>query len=795
MRRPRLVRPLFVLAVCVAPMAGAHIWYVVKGVHFKGGNVDFGNPPPRYQIHWSGLGYGGEWRPGTEYLWFPDCRRAWLDGKERNWEDEDQVRKRWETSFAAAVDKERRGRYREAISDYAKLAKAPFERGDFLRVRGEVLPIAVGAPNTKGLDAYLKGTRPGGTLGPLSASPGRYAKQLEPYVLYDGAMTAYEMRDYSLAAIRFERLARKHPRTPRAEAALIMVPRSLLNSDRSLPKGARLLADCRRADSALRSLLSQFPKTRFESNAHCWLGRIDYLLGRTELALAHYRRALEEAEHPEDRRVAIDSMAICESDLGRRERLALAYVKRFQLAGAEHRLLSQKLLADTLGTFDVAAADRFVKLLLSDGGAFPAYFDMRMYLAEPTKSRRRNLLSLAEAWSKRHPLSPDAAYMRSRIAESHYLDGRYSLAASSARRALASRNKSDDAAALATYVLGSCARRAARTAEAARHYERLLARYMRSYLAAGAREALALAHERLGRLDKALEAYMLLGYEYDVAYLLDAKMTPGQLARFINSRPRHPNRKLLTFSLGVRYLRERNWRQAERWLSKLSRKERRGFAGVDVPPKRRGDAFDPSYLAYDDAESLRDPLETARDLRRLEARVRVAKGADARAAAMLAMAKFYYAGRNLALYNATLWHGDRALVVGASWNHGAADKSDIEALRRHHYEHECMAHSLQIAQHLLKRHPKSRSAPEAAMLGIKSAKRLASLNPWWRDEEQRARLRQEALRLCKFLASVHPSHPLTALATKMSLDLRAEQTRAKADALAAAKYRQDSPGF
>src|SRR5206468_2503097 len=114
-------------------------------------------------------------------------------------------------------------------------------------------------------------------------------------------------------------------------------------------------------------------------------------------------------------------------------------------------------------------------------------------------------------------------------------------------------------------------------------FNTLLARFPKSPLQHGAREELALLHEAVGDLGGALEQYFALGYQTDVAFLLDARMTRDEMRRYMRLHRDMPYRlqphwgeetpparsirytrnDVIAYSLGIRCLRDERWDEAE----------------------------------------------------------------------------------------------------------------------------------------------------------------------------------------------------------------------------------------
>lgn len=769
---PRSTPFAIVASVAIAALALAHTVQVIRGVHFKNDNYDFGQPPARYDVSYDWIGVG-MYRPGTTYL----------SVYERDWEREERERanrelREWQATLRGR-NLEAAGRYGAARAHYHKMIDRGYGERDFNQMRVEILGQALEQPKMKGLDAFLKRSYLKQSLGDAKA----YDPFLRPYVAY---MLACGQRDL-VAAARFERIARLYPSSPRAEACLIMVARELLAEDREVPVNVISLEDMRRSNSALRALLAKYPRTRFRWSALGWLGRIEYLQGRIASAKSLFRRQLAAAASLREKMNALDSLYQCAYREGKLEDAAITRLRLWVIAPLSLRYNAKADFKVTLASMDKTQAHRFATKLLADPDVFPTYLDVRSDVTNASNVQRRNTARLAEAWVKRHPESQKCEYVLARAAEAWYGQKVYRKARQLARQVLSSKRLDAMATPLALYVEASCARRSGDLVASRSALKRILEDFPKSYVAGGARESLALVCERLGDLGAALDQYFKLGYEQDVAYMVDARMSLGDLAAYVAKQRAGKQREKLSFALGMRYVRSGRYGDAERVLARIPRRARLAL----TRPKARDEWDGPTF---DDPKSLQDPLKTAHDLAKLDRAVSAANGTDAKAKAMLAKAEYFYAHRNLVLYNASLWRWTRADAFAFSWNHAVSTRDDAEAVKRHHYDHEAMSQSLTLCKKVVSTYPKAKAAPKAAMLGIKSAMRLTDLNPWWRYADPKLPMYTEAERLCRFLVKEHPRSSEAQRARDKLLILKEERTQRAADIL---EYHRDRdwPGF
>ncbi|HRK21841.1 MAG TPA: hypothetical protein PLX06_08535, partial [Fimbriimonadaceae bacterium] len=570
--RNRLVA--VVLGLGILGAAGvAHVWYITRGVHFKGERVDFGAPPARLTMSSVDNLFENDLRPGTTSL--KEDYRRYYEREDR----EAAVGRKVVRLRQSAARAESAHRYQTSLNEIRKL-QALVPGDDFVRVRSELLPIAIRSPRLNGLKETLGATQPGAK--PLSAERiARLPKEIAPYALYDDAMkTPGDPR-------LFERLAREYPDSPRAEAALIMIPRRLL-SEPVNEKTPDLKSRAGRSFVALQTLSKRFPKSRFRYDAEGWRGRIDLLMGRPKDALRHFDVQDKLANDLGQRIRVADSRLIVYRALNDRPRYALSLIHRFQLGGIDYRLASRRFFFNEVAGFSSEQSKQFLNLILADSEAFPSYFDLRLDTSELSKSQVAELARVAARWSNRHPNHPRSSRVLARVAEVHYLQNGLPEARAAAETVLKRETRSDEGLALAHYILGSIDRRRNRLSSSQRHYETIVNRYAKTYLGPGAREALAVVHERRGNLGGALDQYFALGYKYDVAYMLDARMTTRQIADYLAHRPRHHRRELIAYSLGVRYVREGNYPAARSVLGRIPERRRRELAWMTKKPGEYG---------------------------------------------------------------------------------------------------------------------------------------------------------------------------------------------------------------
>ena len=693
-------RLLLVPAVLAASTALAHVVLTVKGVHFKTENLDFGQPPVRRGDRFDD-GTGGDvaWRPGTKYE-----RGYWSDDEASEARQAADKARLLKASRAAEAN----GRLGEARGLYAEMQRKGFGAPAFVNGRLELLDTP-GIASSEGLAAYLKATH-SLSKGLLPATGGPL---LMPWIAYAQARST---SDYAAVAARY-------PRSSRAAAALVMAARG----------GS--------VESA-RTLLRRFPGSRFAWDARGALARADFRAGRLQSALGQYEAQVRTANSPARKTSAYGSIIACLRPAGNRGAIAYAALRWASALDAADPYVARNFLLRTLGRFKGGDAAAFYTRLEKDPKAFADYLELRSSLDLEAK----DVLDLAPTARRVAGGTPTRARVDAILA-------RVALARNDPRAAAFARSalegKGDDRA-TGLFVLATLDRRKGRLQEAKKGYASILRDHPTSYLAGGARENLAIVDERLGDLAGALDLYRTLGYDDDVAYLADVRMTPAGLADYV---AKHPDDRL-RYTLAMRYIRKGQWDAAETTLKPFSDARRKQLTVASLYP---GTA--------EEEGGLQDPLATIKALRGLDATLAAAKDDEAKTAATVAIADYYYAHKTLLLYSTPAWKGGRNYTIAFSWNPTVATPADGDALRLHHDEHECYAHAATLYQKVLQEFPKSKVAPHAAYRAAVVLKRLSNMAPYWRWRDRLDDLKAESIRLMD-LAAKSPDEAVARKARK-----------------------------
>lgn len=684
-----LVRLSFSVAAFVTPVAFACFEPVLAGIHFKGGAVDFGQPPQRIARSYYSEDWETNWRNGTYYAL-------------GNW-TETEPREKWQhTAYLNGYRAEQRGDFKAALATYRNMARRAQIDANFYAKRRALLGLP---PATQGLTALLRATHP---ERPKNTSlPRKIAPVLVPWRQYELAFTA----SHYLA------FARKYPHHAQSDAALIMAARALADSSDRNKLGL--------ADQTARYLLTNYPTSRFRWDAVGILGRVRFKRGNWESALTQYQRQRETAKTGLQIVRATNSLVLTRLKMGDRAGAIVAWLGGYRRTGPDFDVVAAHQIQRKLDVLSPKEARRLWRALRSDETLLSNYLDFRWQFTKPTSE----LVRMGESALRNLPASTARGHGYAVLAAIAYPESRH--AERLANRALSAPEANDRA--IGEFVLGGLARRTQRNRTAERHFKQVIQLTKAPYLVNGAKENLVILAERQQNLTRALDLYTELGYNWDICYMVDARMSPGQLASYIARRPHHPQRDVFQLTLAYRYMRRSQWDAAEAALRAMTAARVRKLAIQDAD----------NY--FDRDKTSPDPFKTLHSLRYLDRQVRATRG-DARAKALVAMADYYYNHRSLLLYSAPLWQGGRAFMIGYSWNASAATPEDDRALERHHREHECLSQALIRYREVVRKYPWSSVFHLAAYRAACAAERLSNMNTYWRWREHRLDLHGEAVK-------------------------------------------------
>lgn len=712
------------IAVVVGSIAGASVLLACWGgyypsVHFNSEQPDFGAPPSPLTISsWEEIGD----RPTPEVM----------QDRSLNGPTEEEGERRQSERIAQAKKAEASKSWGAAqklwMDVFEMNLSAAASARDHLEVDRQA-EAGFAAPAIRYIalrNAYDAGKVAQALSGAQKLASEGSAGPVRAHALYlIGAIQA-DQGKYDAAAKTFAQCASRFPKNARAESALIMIPRCLLRSptqkdpmtwvDSPLPPATSVAT----SRSALQKLLSAFPTTRFRASALGWLGRCDYVMGRYDAALADYLKQLNASKSIQAQTLSLSSI----------------------------RTTSSKLTAEQ--------ASRFGADLRKNPDLLPAYLDYRLFHTSAKASDLQALTNLAREVIQAKPNAKLSSAILARLAEISYLGGNFAEAITWSNRALGERGPAGID--LARYVRGGASSKLGDKDKALSDFEQLVLEFPKSYLVDSAKENLALLYEGKGEFGKALDLYFDLNYQADAAYLLDARMSLADLQKFLDGHRQSPKVDLIRFTIGMHLLRADNFDLAKEAFEGIESKQLRQLAGYG----------DPEQFAYlGGMDQLQNPFKTIMELEALHKAVSEGRTDNEKAAALYAVASYFYEHRNLLLYNAAAWQGSRQLL-GYSWNEKVATSSDDEAVTNSTLIQECLNRCKELCLELAATFPKSPTAPRAIYRAACCARRLASFNSWWRNYNKKRNQWNESISLMKRLAADYPTDPLAKNAVKFA---------------------------
>ncbi|HEX8149347.1 MAG TPA: hypothetical protein VF591_19345 [Pyrinomonadaceae bacterium] len=587
-------------------------------------------------------------------------------------------------------------------------------------------------------------------VGARLAAPAR-DPNLADNVAYLRAVGVYRAGVRGDAYEAFESVARLHPRGEKREAALFMAGRLALESSAVYLGGETATSEdpcrkpeCRdggwtRARKNFAQLLADYPRGRYAPDARGWLAYLSYRAGDTAEALAWYYRMLADDRDAGGRRVAALSLSLLryragDEDLDALER-DLEDEPEAALAYAYHSL------------YNYAAEDLSVpEEDVDDSGE--------------GDGELRRTADFASRMVARYPGARAGGAFLVRLAGAQLELGRPKPALEAARRALAAGVGGEERA-RALWAEGVAEYYLKDYAAARRSLGRVVEEAPRSDVARRAGELSAVAAEDAGDLAGALEQYLLLGYDADVAYFVDVLLTPDQLASFVARHDASPRRGELLYALGLRFMRAGRYAEARGALSRVHTsaddydlssdnydyynpysESRPGHPKMHFRHYFRDDAGEPDPAALAGADASRDTrvyadwllrdMQTLSDLERLQADVDRARDDEEKAEALYQLASYFYEGE-LLFYNPALWRGARATMIGTLGESNYRAPAEAQKVWDYVREHEGVARAVALYLEVVRLYPRTRAARDSLYTSVLCQQRLSNFNGYWRD--------------------------------------------------------------
>jgi len=577
----------------------------------------------------------------------------------------------------------------------------------------------------------------------------------------------------------FEAVAAKHRNGEKREAALYMAGRVALESsatyagDGETATSIKACAgdDCRdefwsRSRRNFERLLADYPRGRYAPDARGWLAYLNLRVGDEAGALVEYYRLLGDASDAGARELAVRSLKLVrgsadDSDMDAVER-ELEDEPRAALAYAYHNVYGYSQ-SYYLSVPEVAEENPYKSG--GDSWREAARWEEHKEGALRTRAERKELRRAADFASRVMRRRSGAGFGGAflvRLAEAQSELGEDRAALEAARRALSTSLEADERA-QATWVQGSSEFRLKDYAAARRTLGRLVAEFPRGEFARRTRVLLATAAEDAGDLGGALEHYLALGYDPDVAYFVDVLMTPDQLAAFVAAHDTSPRRDELFYSLGLRHMRAGRYAEARAAFSRV-RTSAGSYYLTGAPSYSYYDGESPKHpklnfrhtfwTDYEEGteyatrtDATDDPLaprdtrvyadwmlrdaQTLADLERLQGEIDRARTDEEKAEAMYQLASYFYEGE-LVFYNPALWRGMRAEMIGQLSETTYRSPDEAQTVWRYEQEHEGPARAVALYLEVVRLYPKTRAARDSLYTAIYCHQQLSEFNGYWR---------------------------------------------------------------
>jgi hypothetical protein len=384
------------------------------------------------------------------------------------------------------------------------------------------------------------------------------------------------------------------------------------------------------------------------------------------------------------------------------------------------------------------------------------------------KKELRRTADFAARLLRRYPHAEVGGAFLVRLSEAQLELGDEKSALASSRRALSSKLAADERG-QALYVEGVTEYRLKDYAASRASLTRLAQEFPQGDLTHGARELLANVAEDVGDLGGALEQYLALGYDPDVAYFVDVLMTPDQLASFVERHQDSPRRDELLYALGLRFMRAGRYADARGAFSRVrTTADDYNYTSSDYSYYRSDeDASHHPKLHFrhnfwdeinggDDygtraetpaadsrardtrvyADWLLRDLKTLDDLERLQSEVDRAQGDEAKAEATYQLASYFYEGE-LLFYNPAAWRGMRSEMIYSLNESSYRAPGEAEIVWKYEQESEGPARALALYLEAARLYPRTRAARDSLYTAILCQQRLSNFNGYWRDAYER----------------------------------------------------------
>jgi hypothetical protein len=610
-------------------------------------------------------------------------------------------------------------------------------------------------------------------------------------VAYLRAALLSETGERARAAEAFERVAARHPRSEKREAALLSAARLWMKEsgvglgevDHATGEDAR--PECtneawQKAAGTLGRLLREHPRGRHAGDARGWLAFLHTRVGARAEGLAEYYHMLADERDAAARAEAVVSLRLVrngatEEDMSRVETL-VAREPRVALAYVYHEIYN----ATFYYGFDIEVPEesnpfRHCRDGEGDASCWDKFYEWQSEESDRrVRAAERKSIARVAAYATRLLRGPNAgAYggaLALRVAQADLELGEDGAARELAGRALSSGLAGNERAS-ALWVRGAAEYRLKEFDASRRTFTALLAEFPEGDLTEGARRYVALAAEESGDLDAALEQYLALEYTADAAYFVDVLMTTEQLASFAERHKDSPARDVLFYSLGVRLMRESRFTEARAAYARVSTTDERppdhdsyyvSECEKTYPPPHCEDVKNPRWQEWEGVKPawvLRD-LKTMDEIERVESRFSTASDDEAKAEALYQLGSYLYESSELAFYNPAAWRGERFYAFYYDQRFRAPGEAAL--MRRYMEAHEPLVRALRVYQRVVDEYPRTRAARDALYTAVVIHQRLGGFTLYWSGQYARLLYAGERLVVYKDLRRAYPDYALPA---------------------------------
>lgn len=672
---------------------------------------------------------------------------------------ESEESKTWDDARAAVQENEM-SRARHDLERFLELTKFPRLEGAEYERRNSARDMldAIGALNN--------GSKNGSVKAYLNARYSAYhSDEQNLQELLDNAPPDKNLKDnwdYLRAALlvrenkadqalqAFIAHSQKYPSSEKHEAVMYMIAKLTMESSHSfgntacgiLPESdAEPIENCRdsnwqKAIGDFQKLMRQHPNGRYFNDARGWLAYLYRRGGNRAQALAEYYRMLGDPNDWSARLEAKKSLQIIgheydDATLDEVESL-IADDKNAAMAYAYHRIYNHAI--------DLTYEE--INTWITENESAEEARDEEKRVRDAQNSGSHELERVARFATKmvdRHPNAGMSGSFLLRVAEAQFELQNFSDAQKLAKRSLAS-GISGDLRAEALWIKGSTEHAAKDFKSARVTFHQLIMEYPKSKLIEGARRLLAMTAEDQDDLEGALEQYLALGYDYDVAYFVDVLMPIDRLAKFVDSHRDIPGYNKLLYSVGVRYMRDKRWIEAREAL-------RRVVTVTDLPATTWNyedtvakNVFSKSPDYYSKQEDtiktdwVMQDLKTIDVMENFDRAIMTSPTDETQAEAMYQLASFQFDADELLFYNPAIWKGGRErLFSDLLYLHTMRQPGESQRLFEYSQTHETLARSIVIYVDLVNRYPNARAAKDALYSAAVAHEKLSNLNSYWRD--------------------------------------------------------------